>query len=42
MVDVQTSLAPREPAPPRAHPLVTVILGFILMGTMLIVATVAH
>jgi hypothetical protein len=42
MVDEHTSVAERESAPPRAHPLVTVVLGLILMGTILIVATVAH
>ena len=42
MVLEHTNLERREPSHGRSHPLVTVALGFLLMGAILIVATVAH
>ena len=42
MVTEQANLALRESIPVKAHPLVTVVLGFPLDGAILIVATVAH
>jgi hypothetical protein len=42
MVTEQANPALRESIPVKAHPLVTVVLGFPLDGAILIVATVAH
>jgi hypothetical protein len=42
MVTEQADLDLRDPSQGKAHPLVTVVIGFLLMGAIMIVATVAH
>ena len=42
MVTEPADLARRGPVPVKAHPLVTVVPGSLLMGTILIVAVDAH